>query len=453
MEIESGSEEQHPLRTYRAALVPPEVRVFVAKVAPALKEEGVSYKRQREIYSEAGYEISRPSFSRYLASMHDSEAPLSTDKHAGRPRALTEREIMIFVGWVLGQNDENEPVGIRECVGFIEDHLGHELSTGTVHKYLIASGFSSHVGRRRTAGYKLNFDSLVDLYMADVRRFWELGIKHLPPERVACIDSSSIGWRLLTRKTYSPKGGSRPKIKKGNPAYTNLVVWAVFPDGVNRCPALLFTGDPQFAERSRKKEKLDSLLEKYDIDSSRIVFCPDKMYVGESQATIQTFLKHYPGLQGCLLLSDAGRSYSKQGVDIVRDWGARHETFTAATHEYLSPLDNHAFGIAKAKLRSSKVDESDRLEPSLVFLNALDSIAPETIQAMWRRNFMLAYKDVDRETASRILHPRGKVEVESADYFAHCRDAYRMDILQLDPMFTDQPPRSLQTGLDGLYWK
>ena len=107
--------------------------------------------------------------------------------------------------------------------------------------------------------------------------------------------------------------------------------------------------------------------------------------MGESQATIQAFLKHYPGLKECLLLSDAGRSYSKQGVDIVRDWGARHETFTAAMHEYLSPLDNHAFGIAKAKLRSTKVDESDRLEPSLIFLNALDSIASETIQAMWRR--------------------------------------------------------------------
>ena len=79
MEIELGTEEQPPLRTYRATLVPPEVRVFVAKVAPALKEEGVSYKRQREIYLEAGYKISRPSFNRYLASVHDGEAPLSTD--------------------------------------------------------------------------------------------------------------------------------------------------------------------------------------------------------------------------------------------------------------------------------------------------------------------------------------------------------------------------------------
>ena len=98
--------EHHLLRRNRATLVPPEVRVFVAKVAPALKEEGVSYKRQREIYLEAGYKISRPSFNRYLASMHDGEAPLSTDKHAGRPRALTEREIMIIVGWLLTQNDD-----------------------------------------------------------------------------------------------------------------------------------------------------------------------------------------------------------------------------------------------------------------------------------------------------------------------------------------------------------
>jgi hypothetical protein len=74
-----------------------------------------------------------------------------------------------------------------------------------------------------------------------------------------------------------------------------------------------------------------------------------KSYVGESQATIQHFLKHYPALQECLLISDAEGSYVKKGVDIVREWGARHATFTPAVHEYMSPLDNHAFGIAQAK--------------------------------------------------------------------------------------------------------
>jgi transposase len=354
-----------------AAAVPPEVRTCVAKVADLFEAEGVSYKRQREIYSEAGYDISEPTFRRLRARVHEGLPPLSADKSSGRPKALTDRQILVFIGWVLHQNDEDEIVGIRECRSFIEDTFGLEVAQGTVHKYLMQNGFSSHKVRRRTAGYKFDLEALIDLYEKDLERLWALGIKDMRPQDVACMDSSSLGWRLLTRKTYSPKGGTQPKIRKGNPTYTNLVVWATFPDGVNRCPALLFTGDPQFTDRSRVRDRLDHLLEKYKIDPSRIVAVKKKNYVGESQATIQHFLKHYPALRKCLLISDAGGSYVKKGVDIVREWGAQHATFTPAVHEYMSPLDNHAFGIAKAKMRSNRVDETDRLEPSLVFFERL----------------------------------------------------------------------------------
>ena len=231
------------------------------------------------------------------------------------------------------------------------------------------------------------------------------------------------------------------------------MVWATFPDGVNRCPALLFTGDPQFAEHSRVRHRLDKLLSEYDIDPSRIVFCEGKTYVNESQATIQHFLRFYPELRKCLVLSDAGRSYLKNGVDIVREWGARHATFTPAVHEYMSPLDNHAFGIAKQRMRANDVDESDRIEPSLVFLNALDSIKPERIQAMWDRNFQLDADDIDREAVCEILWPSKKSTLRRADFFAHCRDAYCMEVLGLDPQETDQPPIALQSELDGVYWK
>jgi hypothetical protein len=259
-----------------------------------------------------------------------------------------------------------------------------------------------------------------------------------------------------TRRTFSVCGhlaSTQPKIREGNPAYTNLVVWATFPDGVNRCPALLFTGDPQFTERSRVRDRLDKLLAKYNIDESRIVFVKSKKYVDESQATVQHFLKHYPALQKCLILSDAGGSYVKKRVDIVKEWGANHAVFTPAVHEYMSPLDSHAFGIAKAKMRANNVDESDRIEPSLVFLNTLDSILPETVQAMWDRNLLLEHDVIDREAVREILRPTGKKGLRRADYFAHCRDAYRMEVLGLDPEVTEQPPLALQDGLDGVYWK
>jgi transposase len=390
MEHKSSSEEEPSLRRYKAASVPTEARILIARVADAYMAEGVSYKRQREIYAEAGYEVSERSFRRHRACVDEGHAPLSAEKSSGRPKALTEQQIMIFVGWVLHRNAENKRVSLRESLRFIKDQFGIDLGQSTVQEYLTQNGFSSRIGRRRTAGYKFDLEILIDLYIADVERFWSLGIKEIPARQVVCIDSSSLGWQLLTRKTYFPKGGSQPKIREGNPTYTNLVVWATFPDGVNRCPALLFTGDPQFAAHSRVRRRLDKLLSEYDIDPSRIVFCEGKTYVNESQATIQHFLKHYPQLRKCLVLSDAGRSYLKNGVDIVREWGARHATFTPAVHEYISPLDNHAFGIAKAKMRSNLVDETDRLKPSLVFLNALDSIKPKQMQAMWGRNLMFS---------------------------------------------------------------
>ncbi len=46
----------------------------------------------------------------------------------------------------------------------------------------------------------------------------------------------------------------------------------------------------------------------------------------------------------------------------------------------------------------------------------------------------------------------GENELRRADYFAHARDVYRMEVLGLDPEETEQPPIALQSGFDGLYW-
>jgi hypothetical protein len=89
MEHESSSEEESSLRRYKAASVHPEVRTYIARVAPALKAAGLSYKRQREISCEAGYDISEASFRRHRACIDEGRAPLSTTKSTGRPKALT----------------------------------------------------------------------------------------------------------------------------------------------------------------------------------------------------------------------------------------------------------------------------------------------------------------------------------------------------------------------------
>jgi transposase len=81
--------------------------MLIARVADAYAAEGVSYKRQREIYAEAGYEVSERTLRRHRACEDEGQPALSSDKGSGRPKALTDQQIMIFVGWVLNQNEKN----------------------------------------------------------------------------------------------------------------------------------------------------------------------------------------------------------------------------------------------------------------------------------------------------------------------------------------------------------
>jgi hypothetical protein len=88
-------EHSHSRRRYLAASVPQEVRTCIARAADAFLAEGVSLKRQREIWCGAGYEISEPTFRRQRARVHEGHDPLSNDKSSGRPKALTDRQIMV----------------------------------------------------------------------------------------------------------------------------------------------------------------------------------------------------------------------------------------------------------------------------------------------------------------------------------------------------------------------
>jgi len=104
-------------------------------------------------------------------------------------------------------------------------------------------------------------------------------------------------------------------------------------------------------------------------------------------------------------------------------------------------------------MRSNRVDESDRLEPSLVFLNALDSIRPEQVQAMWDRNFFLEEDEIDHDAVREILRPSGKNELERQEYFTKCKNAFGIEVLGCDPEEVGQPPKALDCNLSGPYWK
>jgi hypothetical protein len=70
---------------------------------------------------------------------------------------------------------------LRESTRFFESHFGIELGQSTVREHLTKNGFSSRIGRHRSlVGVEPLATISLDLYLADVERFWSSGVKELP---------------------------------------------------------------------------------------------------------------------------------------------------------------------------------------------------------------------------------------------------------------------------------
>jgi hypothetical protein len=97
----SAIEEEEAPRHYLATDVPQDVRNFIGVLMPELRKEGVSYTRQKKIFSSLGYELSNRTLKRYRHKVGAGHTPLSTVKSSGRVRALTAQQLLIFIGWTL----------------------------------------------------------------------------------------------------------------------------------------------------------------------------------------------------------------------------------------------------------------------------------------------------------------------------------------------------------------
>ncbi len=120
MKRSANSEEEEPPRHYLATDVHPEVRNFIGVLMPELRKEGVSYAKQEKIFSSLGYELSERSLKRYRHEVGAGHIPLSAVKSSGRARALTAQQLLIFIGWVLGEKRNQRNGGRARLSGVFE---------------------------------------------------------------------------------------------------------------------------------------------------------------------------------------------------------------------------------------------------------------------------------------------------------------------------------------------
>ena len=392
-----------PKRKYPSAELSVVERELIARVTGFLQEQGLSRELFRACLENAGYKVSKASLDRWVNSVASSGCALSTDKASGARPLLDEDEREIAAGWVLAQNDSNILVSLKSFADFCKTSFGVALSTQSAHNYLTSAGFTYKVASSKTRGYTIDVDTLALMmfnWAHERRRDGDL------TKLLVSLDFTYTGHRTDRRSGFAPTGGAQPKSSNAFADFTNCIVTAVWSDGVNRTPAVLFTYNSRFRfdRVGRKqwvedKEWLLHCMEHYEIDASRVVYMgkpqnESRVFMYEHTELVHRFFHIYPIMPSAIALSDNGNAVFPKGKSALEEMGfCKHVPYPAAVHQYLSPNDNRLHGTAKQSWRASGVDFTDDVSASLSLLNLLDVDLQTHGKTWFSRNILKLTKD------------------------------------------------------------
>jgi len=270
-----------------------EVKTAFAKQYLAWKARGQKKADFLLFLSESGYSVPESSLTRWVAGVKQQGTALPQNTGAGRPRALSEEEIRLVVGYVLGRNSKKQEVHLDTVQKFIRDFFNTDVSLRTVLNYLSLHGFSSRVAKGSSAGFQLDMTTL-----AHIAHQWLQSSPLRCPRSLLCsLDFTFTSHRTDRRLTYALKGGPQPVVEELISRFTNCIVTCIWADGINRTPSVLYSYNQEFrsdrprtARRNVQLEKLEHTLDLFNVNPTRVV------YVGEKKGESRTYVPESAGL-------------------------------------------------------------------------------------------------------------------------------------------------------------
>lgn len=387
-------------------------REIIARLVGPLEARGISRSVFRDVLVDAGITVPKSSLDRWVRAHATTGSIFKAEKASGAAPLLDDEQCEIAAGWVLFQNDSNQVVSLASFSKFCKSAFGVELAQTTAHDYLHALGFSSKISQVKTSGFTVDVDALAKMMFEWKReRQREGDLKGL----LASVDFTFTGHRTDRRVSYAPAGGAQPKSSAAITQFTNCIVTVVWSDGVNRTPPVLFTFNGKFRlDRigrkawDQEREHLIGALTRFGINARRVIYIgaeknEPRIYASESAELLRRFFALYQVPLNVVVFSDNGKSFFPGGVSVLESLGfAKHVSYPAPVHQYLSPNDNRLHGTAKASWRNSGVDFKDDVESSLLLLNHLDVNLMAHAATWFGRNIL----DLTAESARELIRGR-----------------------------------------------
>jgi transposase len=369
-------------RKYPSTELSTNQRELIARLVGPLEVRGISRSVFRDVLADAEITVPKSSLDRWVRAHTTTGRIFTAEKASGAGPLLDKEQCEIVAGWVLSQNDSNQVVSLASFSAFCASAFGVELAQTTAHDYLYALGFSSKVSQVKASGFTVDIDTLAKMMFEWKRKRQRTGdLKGL----LASVDFTFTGQRTDRCLTYAPAGGAQPKSSTAITQFTNCIVTVVWSDGVNRTPPAIFTFNGQFRPDRvgrkawvKERDKLVNALARFGINAKRVIYIgaeknESRIYASESAELLRRFFALYQIPPNVIVFSNNGKSFFPGGVSALESLGfAKHVSYPAPVHQYLSPNDNRLHGTAKARWRNSGVDFKDDVESSLLLLSHLD---------------------------------------------------------------------------------
>lgn len=328
------------------------------------------------------------------------------------------------------------------------------LAPRTAGTYLRDAGFKKKKGKYSNRGFSPSKKEVAIQAWEFIEKTRQAFVWKHDPSKVCSIDFTLTSHRTDAPSTFAMKGAPTPTIDSSIPAHTNAVITVCWADGKNRTPPLGYSTNTEFKDwpsvTKRRKEIVDhrkECCEKADVDISRIKWlertATRRYFVSECAELVRDFWEYYPVPENCIIFSDGGNAFKEKDTDVLLQLGfANHFVYPSASHMFLSPNDNDAHGVAKAKWRNMVEDFSDDVWGTTCLLGLLD----KAISARSKKCFERNMSKIDKDQVLALVKGQWSKKEE---YHHECRRAYRIHIGEDARGPQDHIPHELRDRLDG----
>jgi transposase len=444
---------QSPTKKSSPSAKKTEFNVYAAELFLALEDRGISQRDFARATKNTSHAMSESTLSRNVTALKKGQSPYKDTDKRGRPAKLTDEQWNVVAGAILCFDKKTD---LPWVVNWIDRNFHIDIDNSTASRHLKELKLSIKLANKRPMPKNMTHEEYVKLYYNDILELERTGFWKCQDSRIYTIDATSNSRRLERITTIGICGGPPKKLSRPNVIYTDTYLAAVWKDGVNRTPTLMFSHNPAFDNRNARWNEVKEWCRAWGLETEQIIFVKsDKQYCASSKDQVAHFKRVYRDrIYNTRVMHDAGNEFKFDGESILGDGADREFVFTPATHGEESVLDNHWFAIAKQWWRTERQkycgDDVDK--QSVYLLYCIDYYKSDQIQNLYNRNFLLDGQGKSLRRVEDMLSKNTRLTFKNQNRVRTYVEAYQKWAQDNEETFPGELLDTLNNGLDGQYW-